>query len=42
MSRRALLLLLCCLAFPAVAQPYPSKPIRLVIPWPAGAQKEVA
>ena len=37
MLRRAFAgLLLCLIAVPSFAQSYPAKPIRLVIPWPAG------
>jgi tripartite-type tricarboxylate transporter receptor subunit TctC len=34
--RIALLLALCCAALPAVAQPYPSKPVRMIVPYPPG------
>jgi tripartite-type tricarboxylate transporter receptor subunit TctC len=29
-------ILLCCSVQPAVAQPYPTRPVRLVIPYPPG------
>jgi tripartite-type tricarboxylate transporter receptor subunit TctC len=34
MKRPLLFLALCAAAFASFAQPYPAKPIRLVIPWP--------
>jgi tripartite-type tricarboxylate transporter receptor subunit TctC len=35
MSRSAILAVLLCLAAaPAIAQPYPNKPIRVIVPWP--------
>ena len=36
MIRIALLLALCCAALPAVAQPYPSKAVRMIVPYPPG------
>jgi len=35
------LILLHAVAWPSFAQPYPAKPIRVVIPWPAGGPTDV-
>ncbi|NML46740.1 tripartite tricarboxylate transporter substrate binding protein [Ramlibacter sp. G-1-2-2] len=40
-ARRALLGCALALALPAIAQTYPSKPIRFVIPYPAGGTSDV-
>ena len=34
--KRLLIVLLWALAVPALAQPYPSKPVRLIVPYPPG------
>ncbi len=41
MKRALLFLVLSLAACSALAQPYPAKPIRLVIPWPAGGPSDV-
>jgi len=37
----ALAVLVASFTEPSVAQPYPNKPIRIVIPWPAGGITDV-
>jgi tripartite-type tricarboxylate transporter receptor subunit TctC len=34
--KRILILLLCAFAVPAFAQPYPAKPVRVIVPYPPG------
>src|SRR5262245_7640128 len=40
-AARALLLLLCTLAASALAQTFPSRPLRIVVPWPPGGVTDV-
>jgi tripartite-type tricarboxylate transporter receptor subunit TctC len=41
MKRLALTFLLCCLPAIAAAQPFPSKPLRLIVPYPAGGATDM-
>ena len=41
MTSRALFLLLCTLAGQALAQPFPTKVVRIVVPWPPGGVSDV-
>jgi tripartite-type tricarboxylate transporter receptor subunit TctC len=41
MTWRALVLILCTVAGQAFAQPFPAKPVRIVVPWPPGGVTDV-
>ena len=41
MPARAVFLVLCALAGQALAQPFPAKPLRIVVPWTPGGVTDV-
>ena len=41
MAIRAFVLIFCTLAGHALAQPFPSKPVRIVVPWTPGGVTDV-